>query len=331
MKRPLILHIGTPKSGTTSLQQIFSDNRKELLDQGVLYPKSFGKINLIHLVLAYADFKPGDKLFARYKVSTLKDQQAFKARMQESWRREAAKAGDFKVALISNEHLYTRMRSAARLEEMRDWLGQFFDPIRIHVGLRPQIDLWVSNISQMARLGREVSSRSFQNLERQKNHGFLNYGKGLAPWEKVFGTDAITPVPLRRHPDIVTYFRDELGVGELRKTDAIKTNPALGWKAIAVSNLLIRQYGNRQSFNHIPHARRLAALPESEPLQVGMDIARAVTAMARPGNERLIQKYATLEIGDFEPDWQKYQGMSNLDLIDAVTECHDLMKSVATG
>lgn len=34
----LILHIGTTKTGTSSLQRFLSDNRQELLAHGVLYP-----------------------------------------------------------------------------------------------------------------------------------------------------------------------------------------------------------------------------------------------------------------------------------------------------
>lgn len=36
--RRLVLHVGNPKTGTTSLQQFFFDSRRALLERGVLYP-----------------------------------------------------------------------------------------------------------------------------------------------------------------------------------------------------------------------------------------------------------------------------------------------------
>lgn len=39
----LILHAGTPKSGTTSLQFFMAKNRKELKEKGILYPDHFLK------------------------------------------------------------------------------------------------------------------------------------------------------------------------------------------------------------------------------------------------------------------------------------------------
>jgi hypothetical protein len=47
MKKRLILHIGQPKSATTSIQAFLKNNRKALLQQGYLYPES-GLQHLAH-------------------------------------------------------------------------------------------------------------------------------------------------------------------------------------------------------------------------------------------------------------------------------------------
>lgn len=328
MKHPLILHIGTPKSGTTSLQQIFSVNRQKLLESGVCYPTTFGKANLTNLALAYAAFTPGNHFFTRHKITSDADQKELRNRIHEEWEKESRRLRDTDTVVISNEHLYTRMRSIKRLKEMRDWLNQHFDPIRIFVGLRPQIDLWVSNTSQVARMGLTVDGKTFQDPTARRDHGFLNYSRGLGPWEAVFGVESLFPIPLRRHPDIVKYFCDLLGIGELKNTDAINKNPALGWKAIAVSNLLVRQLRGKPVPDPRRHARSLDLLPSSESLQVGIEIAKAVTDIFRPENEKLVKKYEMLDMSDFEPNWQNYRAPSNLHLIDAATECFDLMESV---
>ena len=52
MARDLILHIGTTKTGSTSIQHVLAQNRDALLAQGVLYPRSPGDPQ--HDLLAYA-------------------------------------------------------------------------------------------------------------------------------------------------------------------------------------------------------------------------------------------------------------------------------------
>jgi hypothetical protein len=53
MRRELILHIGTQKTGSTSIQHYFYKNRAELTRQGVYYP-DFGPWNPNHAILAFA-------------------------------------------------------------------------------------------------------------------------------------------------------------------------------------------------------------------------------------------------------------------------------------
>ena len=52
----IYLHIGTEKTGTTSIQGFMADKRDELLKQGILYSKSLGFPNNIRLSIALQNF-----------------------------------------------------------------------------------------------------------------------------------------------------------------------------------------------------------------------------------------------------------------------------------
>jgi hypothetical protein len=328
MKNKLILHIGTPKSGTTSLQEVFAANRAKLSTQGVIYPRSFGSINLINLTLAFSPFKPRDPFFQRHRINSHSDQLALRRELDKNWLKERRKNSENHVVLISNEHLYTRMRSLDGLKEMKQWLQKYFDPIEVVVGLRPQIDLLVSNASQMARLGHKVDSSFFDDMDARKEHGFLNYNLGITPWLSVFGISAVTPVPFKRNPDIISYFSNKMGNLSLDRDLALNTNPALGWKAIAISNMLITQQEGKGTFDRGVHKKYLAMVPESEPLQVGIKISKFVTHTFRSENEKLVKIFNNIEISDFDPDWKKYDKDYNLYLIDAVQECFDFVTRI---
>ena len=44
LKLKLILHVGTPKTGTTSLQSYFDRNQRKLRNKGILYPHNLQKL-----------------------------------------------------------------------------------------------------------------------------------------------------------------------------------------------------------------------------------------------------------------------------------------------
>ena len=74
----LILHIGTAKTGTTTLQHWFASNRESLQAQGIYYPKSLGKVN--HRALSIFAMNPErpDDSFYRNKIFSVADHQIFK-------------------------------------------------------------------------------------------------------------------------------------------------------------------------------------------------------------------------------------------------------------
>ena len=61
----LILHIGTAKTGTTTLQHWFASNRESLQVQGIYYPNSLGKVNHRKLSLFAINRVTSDRYFQK--------------------------------------------------------------------------------------------------------------------------------------------------------------------------------------------------------------------------------------------------------------------------
>src|SRR5262249_2779168 len=70
MRSLAMLHSGTEKTGTTSIQAAGDANRDALLNFGVLYPKNPGKSN--HVGLAIACLKPGWSMDLRRQARLLR-------------------------------------------------------------------------------------------------------------------------------------------------------------------------------------------------------------------------------------------------------------------
>lgn len=127
----LILHTGIHKTGTTSLQKAFFDNRRHLRRNGVLYPKtglSQKPGNWGHHELAYAMRGPGT---AHKLLSAL---------------REEADASDVETIFVSSEELsllpFPGLPGVAPYHIIREYFDGF--DIRILCYLRPQADMVAS-------------------------------------------------------------------------------------------------------------------------------------------------------------------------------------------
>ena len=72
-KRRLILHAGTPKTGTTSLQRHLSDHREVLADNGWWYPPPSGRLHIKHQKLVSVLQSADERAFVEYVETALRD------------------------------------------------------------------------------------------------------------------------------------------------------------------------------------------------------------------------------------------------------------------
>jgi hypothetical protein len=115
MRPRLILHAGTHKTGTTSIQKVLADNRASLRAQGLIYPDggtAFGKTKIPHhrFSHALASADPDDK---RKALTFLAEA------------RHLARAGD--TILISAEPIYRHVYGSDRWRELDTqdyWTGR---------------------------------------------------------------------------------------------------------------------------------------------------------------------------------------------------------------
>ncbi len=207
--KTLYLHIGSPKTGTTSIQNVFTRNRAALAEMGVFYPPTFAA-RQAHHDLAWAmrnkfglarqsGIQPGASLdeIAEELVSAVCQSPA-------------------PAAVVSSEaffHLGRQSRKALQL------LRRVFSPfeVRIVVYLRRQDLFFESNYAQNVKAGAyhrdPPETRFLATLEQQ----WLCYDRLLRPWEQAFGRENIVLRVFERAQlqggDAVTDFLHVLGLG----------------------------------------------------------------------------------------------------------------------
>jgi hypothetical protein len=197
MTKRVILHIGTAKTGTTSLQKFLSAHEAELGEAGVLYPRAgrpewrFEEFAFAHHVLALAirgRETPAD------------------ARHWDDVREELARS-DKETAVISSENFggfepeHVR-QAAAHLEG---------HTVKVVVYLRSPLSFLVSAYKQRVKVGQYGGS--FGGFVRE--YVRFGYGDLLARWADVFGAENVLARvydKVKKSPGVEEDFLDVLGV-----------------------------------------------------------------------------------------------------------------------
>ena len=216
MTRSLILHIGTPKTGSTTIQYLLSHNRPALRAQGIYYPATPHATN--HMLLAVM-FTTGTATYEQFDdpIWNGKDPDAQLAAYRESFRQEIiGLPPEINRVIVSSEQFPQLVRDVKDIARLHELMAGLFDDIKIIVYLRRQDEHIASTYSQGLRRG--IIRRPSFNRWNQESH-FYDYARMLDNWASVFGENAIVPRIFERGPDksfdVVDDFLTQAGVSAL--------------------------------------------------------------------------------------------------------------------
>lgn len=227
--RQCILHVGAPKTATTSIQFMLKQNRGRLLKQGILFPESGRGRNGAHRVLVYA--LAGRPLNESEGVS-----QKFEREVRES---------DAQTLLISSEFLWPVLADQSRAQCLVERLRSMGFEVTLLMYLRNQPQFFNSSYSQTA-----TSLQHDEEFQPFVKRGFMNKRHyTYSHW----GTTALRHgVNLLARPfsqtvrkrGVIEDFLTTIGVPSFSGFDmAIERNRSAGPFAVAVARALVRRMG----------------------------------------------------------------------------------------
>jgi len=195
----LILHIGSHKTGTTSLQTALRKSSKSLAAHGI---------------------KVADRhVHNQGLVNTTGRQAAFQATLRPQVAEQLLRP-DAETVVCSNEMLFW-LHDPAEVAHLARMISDRFDTVQIFAYLRRQDLLVLSHRKQivLGRVARDFYGSDFLSLpEPQPFHRmFLDYDAKITRlWGEAFGTEAITLVPYERESligqDVVQDFATRLNL-----------------------------------------------------------------------------------------------------------------------
>lgn len=195
------LHIGTHKTGTTSLQKFFDINKKVLDKHGILYPKTGWYHHSQHL-LAF-----------QLKGSTPNGIDTISESIWADLHKEIKKSKHQDV-IISSEIFATL--NAKQIESLKERLSSY--DVKIYVYLRRQEELFESMYNQQVkewRNSRKEPIRHFMN-NMNKLCPYFNYFQMVNNWALAFKKENIHIRPYHKKYviDTVLDFVDLIGLDE---------------------------------------------------------------------------------------------------------------------
>ncbi|MBN2286723.1 MAG: hypothetical protein JXI43_09770 [Tissierellales bacterium] len=237
MMKQLILHIGMPKTGTTSIQEMLYKNGRLLREFGVYYPSCLHHHNLKFAPLFKKDSKKSAPVLKRFNV----DIDALFDSLTKDWNQVIDTFQEGQM-IISSETLY--FYNLQDIKMLHDFLDQRFDSVKILAYVRPVESLIPSRIQQ------EIKQNFFNNdiegsLQFFKNishYGFIN------DWADLFGKENMIVRPFVKNclksGDVIEDFFESIGRSDfnIKSLNYQKMNDSLGKNAILFLEKLNKRY-----------------------------------------------------------------------------------------
>jgi hypothetical protein len=328
------LHIGTTKTGSTSIQSFLAGNREYLAEKGVIFPKALGAANH-NAIPVYVQGKwVMNRLQSRQNVKSAEDYAAFKKMLPEMLVNEVAHLNPDHF-IISNEHMHSRCYKPAHFRRLKTLLKPVLTNRRIQIViyLRPQIAHVISLYSTMLHHGLTATVDEFiESKMSGRAHEYFDFQSLLNVWKTAFPDATFIVRPFTQMGTLphgvlsdfleltqLAQFADEMTFGA-RKNESMSP-----WAAEALRQLntmdipLSPPLGNRTRHwlrFEIPAGR---VIPN-------MDVARKFQESYTNGNHETCKTYFNGDTTVLDVDWSKYeadadtQGFKPEQLITLLTE-----------
>jgi hypothetical protein len=240
-----ILHIGTEKTGSTSIQQFLFQNRTRLSKMGYLFPETAGYLSNRKLVVYGKRAPEADLAEVPLDVNDPRElaqwKESFVLKHCEEILQFHSRHKNNSTVVYSSEHLQSRLTTTDEIKSVARLLRPLYDEMRVVVYLRRQ-DRYAMSAHSTAIRGGNSNSFSFENVNGQGP--YYNYRELLQNWSGVFGEAAIDVRIFEKgrlqDGDVVCDFRNAMAVDPA--AEGLKMPPAENEALSYTAQVILRKF-----------------------------------------------------------------------------------------
>lgn len=230
MRRRIILHIGFPKTGTTSLQAGLAKARSDLLSVGICYPESVGLKNQYHLEAYALDIDKNLPTHTVLGLHSSEELQAFRKKCESDLIEEVAALPDHVNTLVFSNEGLAGLSEPEEFERLFDLLGQVGEIDQVISYIRRQDLNAVSNYTTYLKTG--GTRKNVLTNYKPGARAYIFYGDKLRIWARHLGKERITVRQFARSKmiegDLFADFAHAAGIpNNVDISVDMKTNPSL--------------------------------------------------------------------------------------------------------
>ncbi|MEL7255349.1 MAG: hypothetical protein AAGL23_14320 [Pseudomonadota bacterium] len=190
----LILHIGTPKTASTLIQNSLEANPKWLARHRLAYGQVLAP-DANHITLFYACANRVHDFARDYGLNSMDELAAFRSTVADCIRQHQKQLGrKAHTMILSSENLTGNMQHPAEIARLKQFLSPHFDDIKIVVYVRRQDDAILSMYGEHMRRGfNNDPFREFVDICMGPDSPttYLYYRRELSRWVDVWGAENI--------------------------------------------------------------------------------------------------------------------------------------------
>jgi hypothetical protein len=187
-----ILHIGTEKTGTSTLQNFLKFNRKKILKDGIFFPQHFndGEGSQWEYVAASINNSWVQDIGKAFGIKDQEDHAIFLDTLTKDLERQFANNTKVETLLISSEHFHSRLSTQNMVQKLKEFLDPWVENFEVIVYFRRQDELARSHFSTRIKSGYQGNDPVLPQIG--KLHSYYQYDELVKRWGKVFGKQALT-------------------------------------------------------------------------------------------------------------------------------------------
>lgn len=187
----LVLHIGTEKTATTTIQDFVYANRAALANRSVALSDELGLTNNRKLVAYFLPEDRFDDYFTHRHIATIEDKRRHFEGFEDAFASEVrALSGRAHTMFITSEHFHSRLRDIESIRRLKRLLDELFTDIRIVCYFREQSSMLESYYSTAIKSSSSVDFQHFGRNCSVDNH-YYNFATFFGKWREVFGRDCL--------------------------------------------------------------------------------------------------------------------------------------------
>jgi hypothetical protein len=181
-----IIHIGTEKTGTTTIQEFLHENREALKSRGIGFLHTPGLRNQRLLAVYAMNDKQTDDFIVQHDLSSPQKKREWNNKFKTTLYDEIRKLDkSIHTVIFSSEHLHSRLKSESAMQRLKDLLSPWFNEVDILIYIRRQDQVAASAYSTKLKAG--ATPDQILNLKVGPENPYYNYYHQLQKWSSIFG------------------------------------------------------------------------------------------------------------------------------------------------